>query len=93
MPSYLIERYVAVSRGSEVDDASARLAASGGDVRHVHATFVPGDETCFHIVEAASLDAVYEALERAALTYERIVEAIESWPGIAAQKRGEYRST
>jgi Nickel responsive protein SCO4226-like len=96
VPSYLIERYVPSSRRAEVDDAISRLARNRGGVRHLRATFVPGDETCFHIVEAPSLEAVRTALKRAALTYERIVEAVEgshgpptsARPAAAKQKGG-----
>lgn len=77
MPSYLVERYVASSRGADVEAAIAGIAASGGRVRHLRATFVPEDETCFHMIEAPSLEVVREALKRAAITYERIVEAVE----------------
>ncbi|TMK33123.1 MAG: DUF4242 domain-containing protein [Actinobacteria bacterium] len=51
------------------------LAATG--VRHLRVTFVPEDETCFHVIEGPSREAVHEALTRAAIAYERIVEAIE----------------
>jgi hypothetical protein len=44
-------------------------------VRYVRAIFVPEDETCFHLFEAASPDAVYAASERAGLSAQRIVEA------------------
>ena len=46
-------------------------------MRHVRATVVPEDETCFHVVEAPSREAVADALRRAAIAYERVVEAFE----------------
>jgi Nickel responsive protein SCO4226-like len=74
MPSYLVERYLPASRSR---DASTLAELRAADVRHVRATFVPEDETCFDVVEAPSREAVREALERAAIAYERIVEAVE----------------
>ena len=77
MPSYLVERYLPATGAANIDAAVAGINASDGRVRHLRATFVPEDETCFHVVEAPSLEAVREALKRAAITYERIVEAVE----------------
>jgi hypothetical protein len=34
------------------------------------------DETCFHLYEAASVDAVREVARRAALPFERVTEAV-----------------
>ena len=75
MPSYLVERYLPASRRDDADAAVAALAAGG--VRHMRLTFVPEDETCFHVVEGPSREAVREALKQAAISYERIVEAFE----------------
>jgi hypothetical protein len=77
MPSYLIESYAA---GSVVADqrGRAQLAAElGTGVRYVRTTFLPRDETLLHVFEAASLDAVLAAARDAALSYDRIVEAVE----------------
>jgi hypothetical protein len=76
MPNYLVERYMPAARAGQLDSAIAALAGDEG-VRHVRATLVPVDETCFHVVEAPSREAVGEALKRAAISYERIVEAVE----------------
>ena len=46
-------------------------------VRHVRTTFVPGDETCFLFVEAASAETVGELCRRAAIDSPRIVLAEE----------------
>ena len=40
-------------------------------------TFLPGDETCFHLLVAESEDAVAEACRRAGLGSARIVPALE----------------
>ena len=54
-----------------------RTAELGDDVHYVRTTFVPDDETCFHIFDAPSLAVLGEAARRAELGHLRIVEAIE----------------
>jgi len=79
MPSYLVESYLSASSHA-LDDARARArrAAEGGvGVRYVRTTFVPGDETIFHVFEAPSLEALERASSLAGLPVERIAEAIE----------------
>jgi hypothetical protein len=71
MPSYLVERYVGAA---DVEAASSRFSA--GRVRHVGTMYVPEDETCFDLFEAPSRELLREALQAAAIVYERIVEAI-----------------
>jgi uncharacterized protein DUF4242 len=88
VPSYLVESYLA-DTAQGVDDARARArrtAELGIGVRYVRTTFLPGDETILHLFEAPSAAALDEAGRRAALPFERIVEAVE---GAAEPKRGE----
>jgi hypothetical protein len=40
--------------------------------------FVPDDETCFHLFEAASAETVRVAGRFAGLTFDRVTEAVES---------------
>jgi len=80
MPSYVVESYAS---DAVVDEARARarLAADlGAGVRYVRTTFLPGDETIFHLFEAPSADALRRAGQLAAMQYERIVEAVEGSP-------------
>lgn len=83
MKTYLGEAYLPRSRAAALDEAVKRLQASAGPadgapaVRYVRSTFVPEDETCFHIFEADSAEAVRKAGERASVTFDRIVEAVE----------------
>jgi hypothetical protein len=90
MPSYLVERYLPAARAGELDCAIAALAGGDG-LRHLRATLVPEDETCFHVVEAPSRQAVTDALRQAAIAYERVVEAVEPAAGAAATNQGETR--
>lgn len=78
-----MEQYVARwdRAAVERDATNARLAAEaltreGTPVRYLRFIFVPDDETCFHLYEAPSVDAVREAALRAAVPVERIAEAL-----------------
>lgn len=85
MAEFLVELYVSRTEplAAEQGAARARLVAEqltreGTPVRYVRSIFVPEDETCFHLYEAASADAVRAAAERAALPFERVAEAVTS---------------
>ena len=83
MPEYLVELYL--PRNSSAPREAARRARAsakamsrdGRRVRYLRSIFVPEDETCFLLFEAAAPELVGEASRRAAIEYERIVEAIQ----------------
>jgi hypothetical protein len=79
MPRYLVESYSAGSATSVAEaQARARRAAElGTGVRYLRTTFLPDDETLFHVFEAPSAAALVQAGRRAKLPFERIVKAIE----------------
>lgn len=84
MARFLAESYVPRSRADDSGRAAgcARAAAEqlsreGTSVRHVRTMLLPDDETCFHVFEAASADAVGEVGRRAGLDWARIVRAVE----------------
>lgn len=84
MPSYLVELYLPRSRADEAPaillrarSAAAELCAEGTAVRYVRTTFVPDDETFFHLFEAGSLGTVEEVCRRAKLGRSRIVAAVD----------------
>ena len=84
MPRYLVETYVpqtdadaAWAAGRRARSAARQLSREGKSVRYVRTTFLPGDETCFHIFEAVSEDAVTVACRRAEVGSPRIVPALE----------------
>lgn len=84
MPNFLAESYLARSRVHELAATSERaraaldaLARNGIAVRYLHSTFVPEDELCLHVLEAPSLTIAKDALRRAEITFERLVEAVE----------------
>jgi hypothetical protein len=85
---FLVELYVAQTNSSAARKAAddARLAAEeltreGTPVRYLRSIFVPEDETCFLMFEAATADAVRGAALRAALPFERVTEAVSESKG------------
>jgi hypothetical protein len=74
MPEYLVELYSITA----ADPDSAALARLGDQdaVRCLRSILIPGDETCLHLVEAASAEQVAEAFEQVGLEAARIVEAV-----------------
>jgi hypothetical protein len=89
MPTYLVEAYMPRSHTQEAWAAGRRARAAADDlsregtaIRYVRTTFLPDDETCFHLFEAGSANAVEEVSRRAELGRARVVRAIEaSLPG------------
>jgi uncharacterized protein DUF4242 len=74
---YLLELYV--PRGLGLDEATARAQqVADADVRYVRTMLVTEDETCFHVFEASSREALRAAAEKCGLTTVRISEAVES---------------
>lgn len=81
MSSYLLETYTpAASLLEELEarmqSAAAELSESGTPVRYVRSIFVPEDETCFHLLDGPSRDAVAEAAKRAGISALRITKAV-----------------
>ena len=84
MTRYLAELYLPKAGTGEVRSAAERaraaaeeLSRQGTRVRYVRALFLGADETCFHVYEAGSAEAVFEASRRAAIPIERVVEAVD----------------
>jgi len=82
MPEFLVELYVSkpdcncvADWAERVDRAAAELTAEGMPVRLLRSILVPEDETCFLLVAAETAGAVRETATRAALAFERVVEA------------------
>lgn len=93
MPTYLVEAYLPRSYAQEARAAGRRaraaaeeLSREGTPVRYLRTTFLPNDETCFHLFVAASAEGVEEASNRAQLGHARIVRAIEASPPAPTKK-------
>jgi hypothetical protein len=77
MRIYLVESYAASGAVEEQHERAIRTAELGTGVRYVRTTFLPAEETVLHVFEATSPEALREAARDAALSFERIVEAVE----------------
>jgi Protein of unknown function (DUF4242) len=82
--AYLVELYLSRAAARTLEDAVAGVRAAaralskeGFDIRFLRSTFIPGDETCFLVFDAATPELVEEAASRAAIPFERVVEAVE----------------
>jgi hypothetical protein len=58
--------------------AAESLADEGVSIHYIRTTYLPDDETCFHVFEAASTDSVEEVVRRAGLGRVRVVPAVET---------------
>jgi len=58
--------------------AATDLSEAGRPARYVRSIVVPGDETCFHLFEASTVEIVREAASKAGISPQRIVEAEEA---------------
>jgi hypothetical protein len=79
VPRFLVEAYTpATVRIAEVEARARRaadhLAEAGADVRYVRAIFVPEDELCLHLLDAASVEAANDLARRAGISPDRIVK-------------------
>lgn len=79
MASFIIECYLGRNPAAAEDAlARARRAGELAGISYLRTTYIPGDETCLHVFEAPSREALGEAARLAALGNVRIVEAIET---------------
>ena len=98
MTTFVIETYLSRARASEVEAETARIraaiaaltidpAGSKRPARWVLSYFVPDDEMCLHLVEAASAAIAVRASELAGLTPERVVGATVSETANLGERR------
>ena len=83
MAEFLVEWFVSrndlgtVERNARLAaQAAVELSREGTPISFVRSIFIAEDETCFHLYESATIDSVRAAAERAAVPYERIIEAV-----------------
>jgi hypothetical protein len=81
--TYLVEWYAPDVARAEVEAAAARISASVADpesegqaIAYIGALLVPHDEMVFHLFTASSEAAVRDASLRAAVVFDRVVEAV-----------------
>ena len=94
MPGYAVEVYLPRSHADEAHAAAQRargaveeMVGEGAAISYVRTTFLPDDETCFHLFEAASAEAVEEVSRRAELGRARVIAVID-----ASDPNGESRT-
>ena len=80
MTRFLVEAYTPASIEIAAVEARARraadhLAEAGTDVQYVRAIFVPEDEICLHLLDAASVEAADDLVRQAGISPDRVVEA------------------
>jgi Protein of unknown function (DUF4242) len=80
MRRFLVEAYTPASiRIADVEqrarEAAEHLARGGTDVQYVRAIFVPEDEICLYLLDAASIEDANDLVRRAGISPDRIVEA------------------
>jgi hypothetical protein len=85
MPTYLVERYVPRAAAAQLAEIAATAKAAAGPtedspaaIRYLAVTLVPGDELCYCLFEAPSIEAVRQAHQLARIPCERIVEAFHA---------------
>jgi hypothetical protein len=87
MPEFLLESYVsdadpdqAAQDAQRVREAARALTVRGTPVRYCRSMFVSAEETHFVLLEADSIEAVYEAARLARVTCDRVSAAVSD-PG------------
>ena len=84
MQCYVVERHLPgftsdqlPAAAAKAKAASAELSQEGTPVRYLRSMFIPTEQKCFCMFEAASPAAVKHAQERAGLPFIRIVEGAQ----------------
>jgi hypothetical protein len=85
MPTYLVETYLArgeagerATRERRARSAAEELTKDGASVRFERSIYVPEDEICFFVFDAASGREAAMLAQRARLDPIRVVEAVAS---------------
>ena len=76
---FLVERYLPVTAVDGLAASVARVARlclRGESVRYLQSVFLPSDDTCFCIFQAASADAVHAVNAAGRFPVDRITRAI-----------------
>ena len=87
MGTFLVETYLSRHAPGEPDRTVARVKATlaemrpaGSPVRCLRAIFVPDDETCLLVFEAASIELVRAVAYRAGLAADRVTPTLDHSP-------------
>jgi muconolactone delta-isomerase len=78
LPGVTMEQLAAAQK--KAIQMGKELTAQGKEVRYIRSTFVPGENKCMCLFEAANAEHVREANERGAIPFTRIVPAEDLTP-------------
>ena len=78
LPGVTMEQLAAAQK--KAIQMGKELTAQGKDVRYIRSTFVPGENRCMCLFEAANAEHVREANERGEIPFTRIVQAEDLTP-------------
>jgi hypothetical protein len=70
-------------------EAARRMSSTGNAIRYKRCIYMPEEERCICLFEAADLAAVRNVNEIAQVPFRRVSSAIEFWaPGVAEEEAG-----
>jgi hypothetical protein len=78
LPGVTMEQLAAAQK--KAIQMGKEMTAQGKDVRYIRSTFVPGENKCMCLFEAAKAEHVREANERGEIPFTRIVPAEDLTP-------------
>lgn len=78
MPTFIVESYGAAGAVADQRARAELIPRLGTGISYIRTTIVPGDQTLLHVFEAASPEALRDAVATAALECDRIVEVVEA---------------
>jgi hypothetical protein len=100
VPDYLVEVYMGRRHAHELTHVAVRarqaaeaLTAAGTIVHYLGSIAVPEDEMCFHFYTGPTAAVVSDAASRAAITVDRVVEAVHLNPYETAPRLGRGDAT
>ena len=78
LPGITIDQLAASQKAAIA--TSQQFTLEGKPVRYIRSTFVPGEEDCICLIEAADAQLVKEVNETAQIPFSRILEALDLTP-------------
>ena len=88
-PVFLVERYLPSAAAEHLADSVSRAAqlcalsvesGSAEKVQYLHSAYLPAEDTCFCLFQAATADAVRALNEEAGFALDRITAAVLLYP-------------
>lgn len=95
-PTFLVERYLPSAALSGLADSVARVAficaRDGTGVHYLQSTYLPSEDTCFCLFQAASPDAVRAVNDAGHFAVDRITAAVVMFNGADSSFRSDDTS-